>query len=293
MSRVKILVLGAVITMVLTGCDLWNKYLGREDVAMGNYVTIEYTGPGSAQWTFTAFPDSSHLTAADILPADTNNVISFKPDVEGKYDIQLSALVNGKVKTKNYYYSVELPESGELAVGEIPDHLKSYLNARDTLDSLGLRNTSSASDSNPRSYLDKVVTPEEYASQQKAPAPKPAVKPKKITKPAVTPKKTASSHRATSTKNRGNMVPRANKSFTIQISSWESLEDAQAEVKKLRNTYGLEAYIQRAFFKDTDQVFYRVRVGNYKTYSAAEKAAKNLKQTTNIPVWVDYVRQEM
>ncbi|MCF7796520.1 MAG: SPOR domain-containing protein [Lentisphaeria bacterium] len=295
MSREKILVLSATIAIVLSGCDLWNKYLGREDIALGEYVTIEHDGLGSVQWTFTAFPDSSTLTPNDILPSDTSAIISFLPDVAGKYDIQLTIDADGSTDLKNFYYSVEMPASGEMVLSEIPEHLKAYLSTRDALDSLGLNHNGNGRDTNQGSYLDKVVTPEEFAARQTkrdsqpAAIPKPASKPKPIARKTTTTKKSA----PRSEPNRGNMVPRANKSFTIQISSWESLEEAQAAVKNLRDTYGLEGYIQRVFFKDTDQVFYRVRVGNYKTYAEATAAAKDVHRTTNLPVWVDYVRKEM
>ncbi|MCF7800615.1 MAG: SPOR domain-containing protein [Candidatus Marinimicrobia bacterium] len=296
MSRVKILVLSATIAIVLSGCDLWNKYMGREDVALGEYITVEHSGPGSARWTFTAFPDSSTLTPNDILPSDTSLIISFLPDVPGKYDFQLAINSDGAIDLKNFYYSVEMPASGELVLSEIPDHLKVYLNTRDTLDSLGLNSAGNGRDTNQRSYLDKVVSPKEYTAMQTKHDTQPAAKSKPAAKPKPTMRKKSTPTRPTASSsepNRGNLVPRANKSFTIQISSWESLEEAQAAVKSLRGTYGLEGYIQRVFFKDTDQVFYRVRVGNYKTYSEAKAAAKDVQRTTNFPVWVDYVRKEM
>ncbi|OIO63312.1 MAG: hypothetical protein AUJ47_06075 [Candidatus Marinimicrobia bacterium CG1_02_48_14] len=290
MSRVKILVLGAVTIMVLSGCDLWNKYLGRDSLALGDYITIEYNGSDHVQWTFTAFPDSSQLTPIDILPSDTSRTISFKPDVAGKYDIQLTATVNGKAKTKNYFYKVALAETGELAMGDIPEHLKTYLETKDHLDTLDQANSGDPQDQNRRSYLDKIEKPTTASSSTE----------KVVTRATAVPAKTGPSGQKVvakrpkaTTKNRGNMVPRANKSFTIQISSWESLEEAQVAIKELRKTFGLEAYVQRVFFKDSDQVFYRVRVGNYKTYNQAQKAATDLKKSTNIPVWVDFVRQEM
>lgn len=290
MSRVKILVLGAITILALSGCDLWNKYLGRDGVTLGQYITIEYSGPGQVQWTFTAFPDSSQLTPIDILPSDTSRTVSFKPDVVGKYDIQLTTNVDGKAKTKNYFYKVEMDKSGELVTGDIPEHLRSYLETKNNLDTLEQSNLTDAQNGNQRSYLDKIVKPESASPSAERQAAKPVSRP--VRKKAET-KTFASKKTSHTTKNRGNLVPRANKSFTIQISSWESLEEAQAAVKELRKTFGLEAYVQRVFFKDTDQVFYRVRVGNYKTYEQAQSVANDLKKSTTVPVWVDYVRQEM
>lgn len=290
MSRVKILVLGAITILALSGCDLWNKYLGRDSVELGDYITIDYTGSDHVQWTFTAFPDSSQLTPIDILPSDTSRTISFKPDVAGKYDIQLTTTVDGKSKTKNYFYKVALAKTGELTTGEIPEHLRTYLETKNNLDTLDQANSNDSQDQNRRNYLDKIVKPETARSVSENIVTKPTAAPVKPRTPST---KAVAKKTKVTTKNRGNQVPRANKSFTIQISSWESLEEAQAAIKELRKTFGLEAYVQRVFFKDSDQVFYRVRVGNYKTYNQAQKAANDLKKSTNIPVWVDFVRQEM
>ncbi len=295
MSRVKFFILAAIVFTLLGGCDLWHKYMGREDLQLGEYVTIEAPGAAQVNWVFTAFPDSSHLTANDILPADTARTISFKPDVVGKFNIRVTTTeVNGKTGEQNYYYTVEMPKDGEIVAGEIPEHLKAYLENKDTLSSGNVTPGDTQNTNGMRAYMSKVITPKAYNAMGQA-----TVNTTKTTV-AVKPVKSrtrraahSSGARSPASTSRGNMVPRANKSFTLQVSSWGSLEEAQTAVKHLRDKYGLEGYIQRVFFKDTDQVFYRVRVGNYKTHTSALAAAKELKRTTRLPVWVDFVRQEM
>ena len=92
---------------------------------------------------------------------------------------------------------------------------------------------------------------------------------------------------------RGNLIPLAAKTYTIQISSWPSLDEAQNASQQLLDNYGIESYIQRAFFKDRDEIFYRLRVGNFPDQSTAATYAKHVQEQTNLPVWVDFVRKEM
>ena len=92
---------------------------------------------------------------------------------------------------------------------------------------------------------------------------------------------------------RGNLIPRATKTYTIQVSSWPSLEEAQGASQELLDKYGIDSYIQRAFFKDKDEIYYRLRIGSFKEQSAAAAYAKEIQSMTSLPVWVDFIRQEM
>jgi len=47
------------------------------------------------------------------------------------------------------------------------------------------------------------------------------------------------------------------------------------------------------FFKDKDEIYYRLRVGNFQESKDAEAYAKEIQGMTSLPVWVDFVRQEM
>lgn len=81
--------------------------------------------------------------------------------------------------------------------------------------------------------------------------------------------------------------------YTIQVSSWESKEQAEKHMQKFLDK-GFESYIQRAFISSKNAFWYRVRVGVFKT----EQEAKNFANSDlssmlyNGNYWVDLVRSD-
>ena len=61
--------------------------------------------------------------------------------------------------------------------------------------------------------------------------------------------------------------------FTIQVGSKKELEDAKTFAAKLIDA-GYDAYIQKAYFRDTDEVWFRVRVGSYDNRDTALSVGK-------------------
>ena len=55
---------------------------------------------------------------------------------------------------------------------------------------------------------------------------------------------------------------------------------------------GYDAYIQKASFKETSEVWYRIRVGSYDKRETATAVAKVLSKTRQEKAWVDFVRYE-
>ena len=53
---------------------------------------------------------------------------------------------------------------------------------------------------------------------------------------------------------------------------------------------GYDAYIQKAHFEKTDELWYRVRVGAFNSRIQAKKAAAEIKAKTGLVSWVDKVR---
>ncbi|MDP6275927.1 MAG: SPOR domain-containing protein [Candidatus Marinimicrobia bacterium] len=90
---------------------------------------------------------------------------------------------------------------------------------------------------------------------------------------------------------RGINIPKNEGRFTIQVVSKKSLNDAEVIAAKLIDS-GFDAYIQKAYFKETDEVWFRVRVGSYNSRPAALAVAKNISETRGTSTWVDYVRYE-
>lgn len=81
--------------------------------------------------------------------------------------------------------------------------------------------------------------------------------------------------------------------YTIQVSSWETKAQAEANMQKFLNK-GFEAYIQKAFVSSKNTYWYRVRVGVFQT----EQEAKNFADSDLSSMlykgnyWVDLVRND-
>ena len=58
------------------------------------------------------------------------------------------------------------------------------------------------------------------------------------------------------------VIPFDKSRFTIQVASKKNLNDAEKIAANLIES-GYDAYIQKAYFRDTDEVWFRVRVGSY------------------------------
>ena len=55
---------------------------------------------------------------------------------------------------------------------------------------------------------------------------------------------------------------------------------------------GYDAYIQKALFVETNETWYRIRVGSYDKKETAIAVAKTLSKNKAEKAWVDYVRYE-
>ena len=90
---------------------------------------------------------------------------------------------------------------------------------------------------------------------------------------------------------KGVSIPANKDRFTIQIISKKKLIDAQNFSNKLIKL-GYDAYIQKAYFKETEEIWYRVRVGSYDNYNSAQAVADVVSKDIKLSVWVDFVRLE-
>jgi len=266
-----------IVTSIMVNCDMWNSRFGREEVNLGEYISIQVEEPvegQSVRWIFAQLPDSSELLG--FLPSDTLDLVSFKPDYIGQYDVVLEVTIDGETDQTSYFYDVIMSEDNTIVEAEVPEHLVGILQTEDTT----VADTpvvSLTDDGEQRRYLSKMKVPGEVS------------KPRKRTPR----KKVSNTTSKPATTSRGNLIPLAARTYTIQVSSWPSLDEAQIASRELQEKYGVDSYIQRAFFKDKDEIYYRLRVGNFQESKDAETYAKEIREMTQIDVWVDFVRQEM
>ena len=74
--------------------------------------------------------------------------------------------------------------------------------------------------------------------------------------------------------------------YTIQVAAWPSLEHARLNQLKLIEE-GMDAYIQRHYRNEDDQVWYRVRIGNFKSKENASIVQKQIESITHAETWLD------
>jgi cell division septation protein DedD len=76
--------------------------------------------------------------------------------------------------------------------------------------------------------------------------------------------------------------------YAIQISAWPSLEEARKHQLELIDE-GFDSYTQRFYYERRDEVWYRVRVGNFSNKNIALKVKKRIDSFTGITTWLDIV----
>ena len=268
--------------LVLTGCGEKNPTAN-----VGDHVTITADKPVESQdldfiWEWTSVPDNSQLDNSKIIKDETNSTIEFIPDVAGLYSLEVSVFqYNDEISTQSFSYEVaaneiveneeerlepEAPEEVEDAVAELlveNDEPKWY-------ESESVAEVLEETNQIKETPVDAV----EETVEQKPPPPAAPVPKKKKAKLV-----------------RGDSIPYDKERFTIQVASKKELADAKKVVGSLIDA-GFDAYIQKAVFKETNEIWYRVRVGSYDNRNTAIAVAESLSSTRRERAWVDFVRYE-
>ena len=76
--------------------------------------------------------------------------------------------------------------------------------------------------------------------------------------------------------------------YTIQVAAWPSLEQARVNQVRLIEE-GIDAYIQRNYRKEKDEVWYRVRIGNFSDKIKAQKMQEKIESITGVESWLDVI----
>lgn len=228
-----------------------------EPIFVGEPETIIVEPPEDAfdvsyRWELLDLPDESML-----VPDFSSqvNLFTFTPDVEG-----------------DYAFAVIVVSYGE----EVSDHKFYFTATEDT----------------------SVVPREELAAAAAAPEAKPeppvTARPKPVTVPAAPPTKPKPAPAKDVT--RAKPAAKEYRSdvieghFTVQVSSWKTAKQAQKVLHQVDET-GYDAYIQRVWLEDRNEVWWRVRIGDFTSVEDARALQKELNAIYP-GVWVDNVRKE-
>jgi len=247
----------SVLLLTLTACESYSSHKGT----VGNYYTIQIEKPLGVEnpsygWDILSFPDESLLTYSDLYIRQKGREMAFKPDVPGDYKFEF-IVFNGTgeaVVTNEYLFKISSSAIAEISVG---------------------------------SRLSETEEVEETVTTEKVPTPEPPAE--KITPPPPTSSVKNEAKPVKKTALKVEELASIEGRFTIQIYSESTLREAEEKMDDLRKL-GYDAYIQKAHFEKTDELWYRVRVGAFNSRMEAKKEAAEINARTGLVSWVDKVR---
>ena len=223
-------------------------------------------------WIIIGQPDGSLLSPKDLKYKNNGQEMMFSPDYPGDYTFEVSITKFGdELSNQSFFFTISDDEDKD--VQDIEDEtskeeewLKESLEQYDE-----------ESDEDEEEY-------QEENNEDEVSKKRPNTK-------ILTTKAVVAKNRKTSRNKsiKGADIPAKKDRFTIQVISKKRLADAQQYANKLIKS-GYDAYIQKAYFKETEEVWYRVRIGSYDNYNSAQAIANVVSKDIKLSVWVDFVR---
>ena len=234
-------------------------------------------------WEFTNLPDQSSISNSDIDSGEDDLSITFIPDVPGTYSLEVSVFqYNDEISTQSFHFEVL---DNENLVSDIKD--ESNISESDEIlaknDDLLYRSDA------PKWFESEDILEITTEMENDKLIPKPQIKEDSERIIPSSPKKVET--KKTTKSIRGQSIPYDKNRFTIQIASKKELSDAKQVAVDLIDA-GYDAYIQKALFKETNETWYRIRVGSYQNKDTAIAVAESLSKNRAEKAWVDYVRLE-
>ena len=270
------------LTLIL-GCSKQNPTFIVGETIVANVSSFEEDLDLEYLWEFSDLPDNSRISNSDISAGDDNLSISFTPDVSGIYSLEVSVFqYNDEVSTQSFNFEVLNNES---LVSEGNEE-SNILENKDII----TKNDDPLYNDDESKWFDSEDVFELVAEMEKdTMTTKPEVEESSLIKIPSAPKKVTTKN--TPVKTRGQSIPYDKNRFTIQISSKKELSDAKKVAVNLIEA-GYDAYIQKALFKETNEIWYRIRIGSYQNKETAIAVAESLSRNRPEKAWVDYVRLE-
>ncbi|MFL3050912.1 MAG: SPOR domain-containing protein [Candidatus Neomarinimicrobiota bacterium] len=240
---------------------------------VGNYYSVQVKEPvgielPSYAWDILSFPNESMLTYADLYIRRGGKEMSFQPDEPGNYSFELIIYNKEGLSVVSSRYDFMISNSATASI--------SMESNSDFQRKIKPQNKSSEQKLNKKETPKHISSLESNVKTRKIP-PKKDLKTKKKISPRI--KKVP----------RADSIPSSGHRFTIQLFSESSLIKSKQRLDELIRL-GFDAYIQKAYFQDKDELWYRVRVGAYDSKEDAKIAASEIKRLASLESWVDKVR---
>ena len=267
-------------------------------------ITITANNPEEGQdvdyfWSLAEQPDGSLINSGDLLASDDGQEMIFTPDYPGDYLIEVVISQYGdEISNQTFSFTILDISDKEISNNEdVEKDNEDWLNEeiedsleqdteKITKDSVNESQNESIQPekiSNSNSELMSNKDKEGFAAMIQM------AKEKKTDSPSEFDKSNKVVAKIKEPKRQASIAERTDR-FTIQITSKKMLKDAQLFSQDLIGQ-GYDSYIQKIVF-NSEEIWYRVRVGSYDNYNSAKTAADALSTEIGMPTWVDFVRKE-
>ena len=259
-------------------------------------ITITANNPEEGQdvdyfWSLAEQPDGSLINSGDLLASDDGQEMVFTPDYPGDYLIEVVISQYGdEISDQTFSFTILDASEKQVTSNNSEEENEDWLNEEieDSLQEETAEIQESAITVSPE-QTEKVDSIEEKPISDidkigQAEMGKMAVE--KEAKPILNPRDDV---KLKQQKRQASIAERTDR-FTIQITSKKMLKDAQLFSQDLIGQ-GYDSYIQKVVF-NSEEIWYRVRVGSYDNYNSAKTAADALSSELGMPTWVDFVRKE-
>jgi len=244
-------------------------------------------------WTISSQPDASKLSMKTLEFSKDKSKMSFTPDAAGKYVFEMEIFQFGdELETQKFTYNVDSIEP--LVTSETEDEALAEEEDEDWLEEEYEEELEEEEDYD---YAEEAEDDEEEMEESEDEVYEDdeeiegiegtEIAAAEITPPTVAPKSTAA--KPAKKKSPRYIIPYDKSRYTIQVVSKKNLKDAEKTAVNLIES-GYDAYIQKAYFRDTDEVWFRVRVGSYDNRETALAVGKVIASAMATDIWVDFVR---
>ena len=260
-------------------------------------------------WSISIQPDASKLSMKTLEFSKDKSKMSFTPDAAGKYVFEMEIFQYGdELETQKFTYNVDSieplvtneTEDEALAEEEDKDWLEEeYEEELEYDEEEDYDYAEEAEDNEEEDYdyakeaMDNVEkdynNAQEAMDNEEEDIEETEIAATEITPPKMALKSTAA--KPAKKKSPRYIIPFDKSRYTIQVVSKKNLRDAEKTAANLIES-GYDAYIQKAYFRDTDEVWFRVRVGSYDNRETALAVGKVIASAMTTDIWVDFVRFE-
>ena len=259
-------------------------------------ITITANNPEEGQdvdyfWSLAEQPDGSLINSGDLLASDYGQEMVFTPDYPGDYLIEVVISQYGdEISDQTFSFTILDASERQVTSNNSEEENEDWLNEEieDSLQKEMAEIQESAITVSPEQtgmvdlIEEKPMSDKDKIGQTEMG--KMAVE--KEAKPILNPR---DNFQLKQQKRQASIAERTDR-FTIQITSKKMLKDAQLFSQDLIGQ-GYDSYIQKVVF-NSEEIWYRVRVGSYDNYNSAKTAADALSSELGMPTWVDFVRKE-